>query len=257
MLGDMRDPEIFHEALRMLGNGQNAHEVATILGVPWGTVRYWHQGRRDEARRVNGSGPTPVQCSLGKCPWMSRLDGAAYTYLLGAYLGDGTIQKVRRTAQLRVFLDDGYPAIQNEVADAMATATGATVSRGRRPGCTAVSSYSIHWRCVFPQHGTGRKHLREIWLADWQQRFTDEYPEQLLRGLIHTDGCRSRNIVKGKDYPKYEFKNQSLDIHVIFQQAARSLGLRYTMRAGRTGAVTAIARRADVAIMDRIVGPKC
>ena len=50
-----------------------------------------------------------------------------------------------------------------------------------------------HWPCLFPQHGPGRKHHRSIVLDDWQNRIVGSDPRQLLRGLIHSDGCRTIN----------------------------------------------------------------
>ena len=122
----------------------------------------------------------------------------------------------------------------------------------KRPGCTAVTSNSIHWKCVFPQHGPGRKHTRVIKFADWQQDVADAHPAQLLRGLIHSDGCRDLNVVKGHEHPRYSFSNRSGDIHAIFQQAATRLGLRYTTKRF----VTLIAKRPDVAVLDELIGPK-
>ena len=74
---------------------------------------------------------------------------------------------------------------------------------------------------MFPQHGPGRKHLRKIELADWQLEIVAKYPEKLLRGLFHSDGCRfvnwaTRPIVGGEirryKYVRYMFSNESEDI---------------------------------------------
>ncbi len=250
----MRDARVFHEALRLIDSGQNARQVAMTLGVPWSTVSYWKAGHRQLSRATLGGGSLydERRCQPNECPWLPPLDAAAYVYLLGLYLGDGTIQRVNRTAQLRIFLDDHYPAIQDECAAAIVRSTGASVSRFQGNGCTIILSYSLHWRCLFPQHGPGRKHTRKIELANWQQLLVDECPGRLLRGLIHSDGCRDRNIVKGREYPRYSFTNRSDDIHAIFRAAAAHMGLHYTVRPF----VTSIARRRDVAVMDELVGAK-
>ncbi len=80
---------------------------------------------------------------------------------------------------------------------------------------------------MFPQHGPGRKHERRIALASWQQRIVDAYPRQLLRGLIHSDGCRVMNRVwKGKyEYPRYFFTNVSADILQIFRDTCDAIGV--------------------------------
>ena len=56
-----------------------------------------------------------------------------------------------------------------------------------------MQSHSIHWTCLFPQHGPGKKHARTIALEEWQQQIVDAHPGAFLRGLIHSDGCRMTN----------------------------------------------------------------
>jgi len=55
--------------------------------------------------------------------------------------------------------------------------------------------------------------MRLISLTGWQRRICNQYPELLLRGLIHSDGCRVINRVWGGAkryaYPRYEFSNRS------------------------------------------------
>ena len=119
--------------------------------------------------------------------------------------------------------------------------------------CVEVYAYSRSWPCLFPQHGPGRKHEREIALTDWQQELVARRPDLLLRGLIHSDGCRSINHGRGNwRIPRYSFSNVSDDIRGIFIAACDLLGL-HTTTAPRT---VYVSRKADVARMDEFVGPK-
>jgi hypothetical protein len=81
-----------------------------------------------------------------------------------------------------------------------------------------------------------------------------EFPGLLLRGLIHSDGCRSINTGRGGwRHPRYSFKNVSADILGIFCAACDRLGLRWT-----TAPYTVyVSRKADVERLDGFVGPKC
>jgi hypothetical protein len=115
---------------------------------------------------------------------------------------------------------------------------------------------------VFPQHSPGRKHLRVISLLDWQLELTCRYPRQLLRGLIHSDGCRTVNRFRTKlpsgriaeyEYPRYFFSNLSADIRGIFCDHCDLLGIRWTQSNPRN---ISIAHRASVALLDEFVGPK-
>jgi hypothetical protein len=184
-------------------------------------------------------------------------------YLLGLYLGDGTISTHRRDVQkLRITLDVKYPGIVDECADAMgSTMPGSTVGRLRKPSnCWEVYSYSRSWPCLFPQHGPGPKHQRRLWLADWQQVLAERWPESLIRGLIQSDGCRFINTGRGGwRHPRYVFSNVSSDITSIFCTGCDCLGLRWTA-AFPSDEMKAIAiyvsRKDDVARMDEFVGPK-
>jgi hypothetical protein len=121
------------------------------------------------------------------------------------------------------------------------------------PGCVVANGYSKHWTCVFPQAGPGPKHKRAIVLEPWQRALVERAPEALIRGLIHSDGCRVLHTVAGHQYVRYFLSNKSADIHRIFRDACDQLGIRWT--ASRTDH-TSIARREAIAAMDRFVGPK-
>ena len=110
---------------------------------------------------------------------------------------------------------------------------------------------------LFPQHGSGRKHERPIVLTDWQREITAAHPEQLIRGLIHSDGCRFVNRVRHGEkvyaYPRYMFSNRSRDIHAIFTDHLDQLGIAWRWSNDHT---ISIARREAVARLDEFVGPK-
>ena len=126
---------------------------------------------------------------------------------------------------------------------------------------TEVKAYSNHWPCLFPQHGPGRKHLRKIELADWQREIVERHPWELIRGLIHSDGCRIANWttrgvageVKRYEYPRYFFTNFSADSRGIHCWALDMVGVEWRYSNARN---TSVAKRASVALMDTLVGPK-
>ena len=136
------------------------------------------------------------------------------------------------------------------------------MSSGWDRGATRIEVRWKHWPCLFPQHGPGRKHLRKIELAEWQREIVAKYPEQLLRGLFHSDGCRfvnwaTRPIKGGEirryEYIRYMFSNESADIIGILTAALDLLGIPW--RRPRRNMV-AVSRKEGVAALDRFVGPK-
>lgn len=257
------------EALRLRDEEElGARGVAERLSVPLGTVRDWHAGKLPRHCRDldPGAGALPVPCpACGHDQHRFAALPRAYVYLLGLYLGDGTVSRhPRGVFKLRIFLDVKYPGIVDECASAM-KATMPTNSANRRlteSNCFEVYSFSRSWPCLFPQHGPGMKHTRRIWLADWQRKLAERWPEALLRGLIHSDGCRvTNNRGHGTSWsaPRYAFTNVSSDITSIFCTACEKLGLRWTgaFRSGEQSAVTVyVSRKADVARMDEFIGPK-
>ncbi len=181
----------------------------------------------------------------------------AYAYLLGLYLGDGCISAhPRGVYRLRITLDVRYPAIVQECEAAIrAVLPRNRVGRHlRRCNCYVVSAYSKRWPCLLPQHGAGRKHERRIELAEWQQELVDLCPGLLLRGLIHSDGCRSINTGRGNwRCPRYSFSNLSSDIRQIFCDACDRLEIHWTT--APPGKIY-VSRKADVARLDEFIGPK-
>jgi hypothetical protein len=187
--------------------------------------------------------------------------GAPYSYLLGLYLGDGCLSRARRGVyRLRIVLDERYPGIISECVSAMKQVLPENrpgVQQLRNARAVEVWVFSKHLPCLFPQHAAGRKHERVIRLVDWQAAVAMRHPEQLLRGLIHSDGCRFTNTIRHPKrtyrYPRYNFSNRSDDIKRIFCEACDLLGIEWRVM-NRWD--ISVARRASVARLDEFVGPK-
>lgn len=250
------------DALALGERGLTPTEIARRTGVPRKTVDHWLH--RSVPRGRLRPGNTCAEC--GHAPHEPDDLPPEYVYLLGVYLGDGCISAhPRGVFKLRIFLDAGYPAIVEEVAGVM-SAVMPRNSVGRQgfasryaddpdgPRTTLVlSSYSRSWPCLIPQYGRGKKHERRIELAGWQRELVERDPRQLLRGLIHSDGCRFMNTGSGGwRHPRYSFSNRSDDIRAIFCDACDRLGLHWTSAPN----TVYVSRKADVARLDEFVGPK-
>jgi hypothetical protein len=268
----MHDKATVAEALRLRDKeGLGAVRVANRLGLPVGTVRDWHAGRLPKHSRVRTPDAVCSRCGNDRHDFGSL--SAAYVYLLGLYLGDGCISEARRGVyRLRIFLDLKYPEVIEECVSAIGQVLPANkINRQYRDGSyldreepsnVQISAYSKSLPCLFPQHGRGKKHERRIWLAPWQQQLAERWPGHLLRGLIHSDGCRFTNTRGSADTwsaPRYSFGNLSTDITSIYCTACDRIGLRWTgaFPADRRRAVTIyVSRKDDVARMDGFIGPK-
>jgi hypothetical protein len=157
-------------------------------------------------------------------------------------------------------LDGAYPRVIAECEAAMSLVMPSNrvrVTRRAGDGAVDVGVYSQHWPCLFPQHGPGHKHRRDIELVDWQRTLADRYPHRFLRGLIHSDGCRAINTIKHPNktysYPSYQFGNRSADIRAIFCEYCDKLGIEWRQM-NRFN--ISVARAESVARMDEFIGPK-
>lgn len=254
-------------ALELSDAGWNNCQISREIGVNRRTVSDWVRGRT----RIRRPPETYVDGHLrkgGTCPccpgfqeFMPGMTVYSYAYLLGLYLGDGTISRhPRRVYRLRVFLDRAHPMIVAECAAAMSLVLPASkvgVLKHKDARMEEVYSFSTHWPHLFPQHGPGVKHKRRIALEPWQQRVVERYPGRLLRGLIHSDGCRVENVIrhprKTYRYPRYFFSNRSLDIQRIFCAACDRLGIAWRQDGPWN---VSVARREAVVALDRHVGAK-
>ena len=225
--------------------------ISQITGVARGTIRAW---------RALDFKPRPQ-------PPTAWFLGPGYVYVLGLYLGDGTIALPGRcrTHSLYIACDGAYTSILAEATRALrAVFPGPPVraSQGRDTRCVRLTITHPAILSAFPQHGPGRKHKREIELVEWQRVLTHRYPEALIRGLIHSDGSRCINQVNttlpsGREahyeYVRYFFTNYSADIRRIFREHCDLLGIHWTQSNQRN---ISISHRDSVALLERIVGPK-
>lgn len=253
------DGDTVARCVRACAAGATYAEVEARTGVPAATVRTWSRGRVPLAgvRALAGEETCP-NCAEPAHDFLA-LEGSSYLYVLGVYLGDGTIYHSARATSLRIACDPKYPALIDEMVAAIGDL------RGRRPhvalrrtcSCAVITSYWKCWPCLLPQHGPGKKHERPIVLAPWQRQLMERDPRDLIKGLVHTDGWRGLNRVrvKGKDYsyPRYQFSSRSDDIRRLFTDACDLLDIAWRPW-GRWH--VSVARRASVAKLDEFVGLK-
>ncbi|HEY7150235.1 MAG TPA: helix-turn-helix domain-containing protein [Solirubrobacterales bacterium] len=258
----MHPPEVRAQALALVDAGLNDCEISRRLGIPRGTVRDWRRPTYVPARK------TPLET----CPrcWRAakpmRFTPEDYAELLGLYLGDGCISTHPRTDRLRIVLDDKYPGIIEDTRRLLMRCFSQNrvhLTPGSKGKCTAVSLYSIHLVCLFPQHGPGPKHARPILLEPWQQNLVECAPWAFLRGCIRSDGSVFINRTdihrtRPYEYLSYDFSNRSKDVVDLFTTACGLTGVRDYRVSGAPGRrwSVRINRRASVALMLEHVGLK-
>lgn len=192
----MTRPQDEVDAVRELHTfGLNDCQISRELNIPRATLRGWLYPRHPEQQLVADARRAARACQ--RCNGTESTLSVDYVYLLGLYLGDGCISGNRNGVwRLRIFQDQRYRGLIRECILAMSTVTKSRVSVQPSTGCVEIGASWKHWVHLFPQAGPGPKWLRPIVLEPWQTSLTNAYPAQLIRGLIHSDGCRAMNTVK-------------------------------------------------------------
>lgn len=259
-MGHIRDDATVSLGLFLSDLGIRDADNAVICGVAVKTIRRW---RRLYQRRGIQRGQTHTSSKCPRCE-DAALDEGAYALLLGWYLGDGHLVMARRGVWLlSIYNDAQYPDLNAEIARTMVSVKpGGKVWARTLPGCVATNLGWKHWLCLLPQHGPGMKHTRRIALEEWQREIVLRHPQPFVRGLIHSDGCRSMNTVHSPwvngarrtySYPRYFFTNASDDIRGLCCWALDLLGIAWRQSNLRT---ISVARCEAVAALDEFVGPK-
>jgi hypothetical protein len=233
----------------LLDQGLSLNQVSARTGVSRAAIRSW----RDDAPSAR----------TGRC-W--RCEGTAlpstYSALLGYYLGDGCLSRSRTVHFLRISCDAAYPGIIADVVGLVKDVhPGGKAALVQAPGVVVVQNSWKHWPCLFPQHGPGRKHERELGMAAWQWEIVVEHPADFLRGLFHSDGCRVRNwarrpvagVPKRYDYPRWQFVNVSAEIRDWCCAALDLVEVPWRQSGPRT---ISVSRREAVSRLDALVGLK-
>lgn len=250
---------VVEHALELFDQGFPIAEVARRVGASRAAIRDWSRNRES---RLESARAFAAHEAGDPCPLIASVPRNAYAYLFDQYLGDGCISPLgpRGVYRLRIATCDDYPDIRQRTVDAMsAIAPTSRVGLTQCQGCTEVSGYSKHWPCLFPQHGVGRKHERDIVLERWQQEIVHQYTEEFVAGLIHSDGCRATNIVtngttnKRYEYTRYFFTNVSEDILNLCADAFDRLGVEWTRNHWNS---LSVAKKESVAILDSLIGRK-
>lgn len=246
-------------ALALVAQGRSLNSVSKEMGVSRAAIREWRTRIEPLPRMLGQTGPCPRCLPVPTVPPQV----AAYSYLLGLYLGDGCISAHPRGGyHLRIACANAWPGLIESCRSAiLAVRPEGSVCLLQKQGYVMVTSYGRHWPCFFPQHGPGKKHNRKIALEFWQQEIVDAHPWEFIRGLLHSDGCRITNwttrLINGEqkryEYPRYFFTNVSDDIRQLYTDTLDTVGVEWKRANAKN---ISVAKRASVALMDVHVGPK-
>ena len=250
----MRTPEEISKIRECWYNQVNQSEASRRLNIARCTVRDYYN------RFSNGELLETKPVSLLEILLLDQSKQEAYAYLLGLYLGDGHIIKTKslkngnEVYKFRIFQDAKYVNLIQLCIDKMKSVFETEINICNMPGCKEIICYKNNMPEIFPQHGSGKKHDREIVLRNWQKDIVRKYPKEFLKGLIHSDGCRYDIKQNEYEYVRYEFKNMSSDILGYFDWACSLIDVDTRRHSNNKASV--LRTKKDVEIFESFIGPK-
>lgn len=261
----MWDEKNVRRAIELHKSGKNNCQIAREMLISRGTIKDWisaYKRSGNENIRKNRVDGTAKLCNyLNNILNKQYVGGSneeekAYTYIFGLYLGDGYINKLKRTQKLRIFQFSEYRRLINECAKALKILfpnNKVRCAKDRRYRCVNIIVHNNFLPNVFPQHGLGRKHNRKIVLEDWQKTVVSRWPKEFVRGLIDSDGCKfyAKDKKSGTKYLRFQFTNKSEDIKDLFCWACDLLGIKYNRRIGYKN--VSVQTKDAVQAMDKFV----
>ncbi len=228
-------------ARQRIEDGESVRSVAQSLGVHHSLLQYY---QKQDWQKKNLVKRTPIDVDL----WKQH-----YSYALGLYLGDGHISLVRKTYRLRITLDSIYPKVINmaiESLEYLLPDNKVTVHKITNSRAINVTVFSNRLPKLFPQHGEGVKHNRDVSLKQWQINIIDHQP--FIRGLMHSDGSRYIRTVGKYQYASYNFTNVSHNIAATCCWALRALNVDFKIVRNGPKIRVNIDKRRSVGILDSI-----
>jgi hypothetical protein len=250
-------------------DGKSCTDISKITGISRSTIRYivGETFKIVKGKKYYYKGGSSTKYDLDSTKQILEYlsdKKEAYVELLGLYLGDGHIieNPNKRSFLLRIFnntLDTNVISKCEEVMQTVYPDNSVTTKpHNMYDTCTIVQCSSMKHPKLFPQHGKGKKHERDIILKEWQQDLINEYPKLFIRGLMWSDGCRYKN----GNRLHYNFTNCSKDIINYVSHYLTILGVDHSVGKKKTyGDNTADAwiiqsRVRGTQILEEFVGSK-
>jgi DNA-binding transcriptional regulator WhiA len=239
--------ELIDKVLEDYKIGKNKSQLEKDYGVPRGTIRYWinNEDKIYKDKQENKNVDTIVKEICER--------KAEYNYILGLYLGDGSITSNKMSYRLRITQDNKYPLSIIDIKNKMNTFFNkeATLINGDGK-CCVITIFDKNLPLYFPQHDTGKKHDRPILLSDYQRDNIDYL--NLMSGLWMSDGSFYKTA---RGYEAYNFTNKSTDIIALFEECLNNFGIRYRKRMKKNEVwIVEITKKSEIVKMKEIVGMK-
>ena len=213
--------DIIEDVITNFNIGLNNSQLSKKFNIPRTTIKYWTENKYNNHNHNENLKIKNIDDYLigkNKC----------YSYILGIYLGDGCISKAKKSYKIRIALDEKYYNIIEECEKnfkELFPSSSVGIYKVKNKNMYFVNVYSCNLLELFPQHGDGLKYKRDIKLEKFQYDIIDDV--QLIKGLIHSDGCLYKANNKGYISFFYNFTNMSKNIIDILCGSLDNININY------------------------------
>jgi hypothetical protein len=245
--------EIIKKVVSDFKEGKNKSQLSKEYKIPRPTIRYWISS---DIINFQKSKDMSTKIKINECYQRIEKKIELYNLILGLYLGDGNISiNGKKSFKLRIVQDNKYPGIIKEIQKSLSKFFDKKSLVTKSNGCSVLIIFDKNLPVYFPQHGSGKKHDREIELSNFQRENIDY--KNLLRGLWISDGSFYKASDGKYSYERYNFTNKSTDIISLFEECLVSLDIKYDKRVKKNGIwVIQIQKKSEVDKMKKVVGVK-
>lgn len=238
------DKDLINEIITEIDNGAKKKTLSKKYNIPRGTLSYWYKKDKIEPE---------FKIDLNEYLKDKKQE---YSYILGIYLGDGTISRISGGYKIRIFLDSVYYNIVEECSNNLKILFPKNKVSIHKEKCNMyiITLYSNLLPKLFPQFGKGLKHNRNIILEKFQLDNINNI--QLIKGLFHSDGSLYKAKIGKYEYFFYNFTNMSKDIIDIYCDALSDMNIKYKLNFNSDVYRVNIYKKVDFAKLYYLIGTK-
>lgn len=251
----MISSEKYDNVMKLLSYGHSIAEVSRMTGVNRSSISNWKIRGERVSSPLDLSDPT--KCITSMHSELTEEIKKAYSYILGLYLGDGCIYELDRTEKMTITLDKQYEVLNNYTVETLGKFFKKSPyifdrSLHGRGNAIDVNICTSTLSLLFPQHGKGKKHNRDIILTDWQLDVID--PISIVKGLIMSDG--SYYIDRQSGIMKYSFSNKSVQLIGILAKYLSELGISFAIYTKLKKTELVVHKKLEVEKLHEMIGDK-
>lgn len=267
MIYNKYNTEIISKVIEEFNNGKNKTQLSKKYNIPRTTIISWLSNpniinKNNNLKILNyitDLDINNIEYAINNNDNIKKILNEkidSYSYILGMYLGDGYVDKMKRTYRLRIALDSRQDIVENECIKHLKILFPDNNINSRiikNQNCKTITLYSNLLPYIFPQcRFRGKKHEHDVSLLQYQKNSINLLP--FMKGLFQSDGSF---YYRNSKYKTYNFSNKSIQIIDMFSECLINLNILPKISKKANGVYRIqIQNKKDTDILYNILGEK-